>query len=350
MKVDYIIVGQGICGSYLSYYLQQSNASFVVFDEAKHNTASKIASGVINPITGRRWVRTWMIEEVMPFAVNAYKEMEGKFECELIRQCNAINFHTTPQMKLAFDERLQQESEYLSSVKNDAYEDYFNINFGAGEITPCWLIDINCLLQMQRSQLIKEGRLVEEKLDIEQLIAEDQGVWYKNVEAKKIIFCDGVDGFKNKWFHLLPYAPNKGEALLVEIKGLPKTNIYKSGISIVPWNGDLFWVGSSYEWDFTSAGPTEIFYKKTLAVLQSLLKIPFEVKEHLSGVRPSNLERRPFVGFHPLQTQIGLLNGMGTKGCSLAPYFANELVQHLAQGKSINPLADIKRFTKILMR
>jgi hypothetical protein len=39
---------------------------------------------------------------------------------------------------------------------------------------------------------------------------------------------------------------------------------------------------------------------------------------------------------------------MGTKGCSLAPYFAKQLIDHIEQGSTIEPEADIKRFTSIL--
>lgn len=70
--------------------------------------------------------------------------------------------------------------------------------------------------------------------------------------------------------------------------------------------------------------------------------------DHVSAVRPATLERRPFVGFHPLYNQIGILNGMGTKGCSLAPYFASQLKVNLTQGRPINPEADINRYSRIL--
>ena len=33
------------------------------------------AAGLINPVTGRRMVTTWMIDELMPFARNAYREI-----------------------------------------------------------------------------------------------------------------------------------------------------------------------------------------------------------------------------------------------------------------------------------
>ena len=87
-----------------------------------------------------------------------------------------------------------------------------------------------------------------------------------------------------------------------------------------------------------------------MATLQHWLKVPFKVVDHRASLRPANLERRPFVGFHPLYPQIGIFNGMGTKGCSLAPYFAKQLVDHIQKGTTLLPEADVKRFTKVLSR
>ncbi len=80
------------------------------------------------------------------------------------------------------------------------------------------------------------------------------------------------------------------------------------------------------------------------------MKAPFNTMDDLAGLRPATLERRPFVGLHPLHPSIGILNGMGTKGCSLAPYFAKQLTDHLVYNMPIAPDADVKRFTKILQR
>ena len=317
----------------------------------KKNTASKIASGVINPITGRRYVRTWMIEEVMPFAVDAYKTLEKKLDCSLINQTNSIDFFATPQMKLAFEDRLPQEQEYLSILQNQQqFDHYFNNPFGAGKIHPCWLIDVNIFLEKWREKLMANNDLLDEYFDTGQIEIKAETVCYKGIQASKIIFCDGVNGTENNWFKLLPYAPNKGEALIVEIKDLPRENIYKTNLSIVPWQDDLFWVGSSYEWKFDNPHPTAIFKTKTEALLKQWLKTPFKTVDHLASIRPANIERRPFVGFHPLYPQIGILNGMGTKGCSLAPYFANELAEHLVNNSDINPNADVKRFARILSK
>jgi len=340
---EIVIVGQGICGTFLSYYLHKAGKKFMVYDEPKPNTASKIASGVINPVTGRRIIRTWMIEEVMPFAVNAYRSLKKELNVELIAQTNILDFHPTPQMQQAFNEKLPQETDYLKLADNPTqWQQYFNYPFGIGETNPCWLIDINTLLVEWRKKLAENNQLIEQPYNINNLKLSTLNL------QPLTIFCDGVAGFNNPFFKNLPYTRMKGEALIVSIPNLPRKNIYKQGFNLVPWKEDLWWVGSSYEWNFETTAPTEIFKQKTIAQLNAFLKLPYTIIDHIAGERPANMERRPFVGLHPIHQNIGILNGMGTKGCSLAPYFAHELAEHVVNNKPINPLADVQRFKRIL--
>jgi glycine/D-amino acid oxidase-like deaminating enzyme len=162
----------------------------------------------------------------------------------------------------------------------------------------------------------------------------------------------------------LPFAPNKGEVLIVDIPELgaagarldstegarTERTIFKKGITLAPWQEGLYWAGSSYEWTFETPGPTESFRQKTEMALKEWVKLPFRIVDHIAAVRPATLERRPFVGFHPVYPVVGILNGMGTKGCSLAPYFARQLAEYLSKGSPIRPDADILRFTKVLSR
>ena len=177
---------------------------------------------------------------------------------------------------------------------------------------------------------------------------QDKGIEWKNITAEKIIFCDGVNTMMNPYFKTLPFAPNKGEALIVEIKGLPAKHIYKNNLAIVPWKENLFWVGSSFEWDYTSTMPTEAFKQKTMESLNAVLKIPYTITDHLVGIRPANTERRPFVGLHPSYEQLGICNGMGTKGCSLAPYFTHQLIEHIENNALVHLEADVQRFKHLM--
>jgi glycine/D-amino acid oxidase-like deaminating enzyme len=342
---DIIIVGQGICGTVLSSALIEQNLKVLVIDDGNHKAASKIASGVINPVTGRRIVKTWQIDRVMPVAVRIYKALENKLDISIIRQCNIVNFHASEQMQHAFADRLSEDPTYLSTpTLPTSITKAFDAPFGQTVIDPCWLVDLENLLHDWRKYLMEKNAHLQDVFDFRKLDCKADLITYNNYTANQIIFCEGAKGQENPYFKQLPFAPNKGEALLVNIKDLDNQFIYKKAVSIVPWKDSIFWVGSNYEWNNYNDDPSPSFKEKTMALLKEWLKIPYEVVDHIAAIRPANIQRRPFVGMHPMYKNIGIFNGMGTKGCSLAPYFAEEFVAHLLHETKIDKEADINRF------
>jgi glycine/D-amino acid oxidase-like deaminating enzyme len=350
MNYDFIIVGQGISGTFLSYYLQKEKKSFLLIDNNEQTSPSRIGSGIINPVTGRRMVTVWMAEEVLPFAWNAYQEIGKELNITAIAHKNILDFFPNPFMRENFLQRVNEGNQYIHPYpEQNHFNTFFNYEFGCGEIRPVYIVNNELLLPAWRDVLKNQQLLLEENFDINSLKVHADHVDYKNIRADKIIFCDGVAGFQNPFFKQLPFAPNKGEALIVEIPGLPDHNIYKKSMILAPLNEkDIFWVGSNYLWDFDNTDPTESFRKNTEQVLKDWLKIPFKVIEHKAGVRPATLERRPFAGMHPHYANVGILNGMGTKGYSLAPFFARQLTDHLLYEEMITPEASVHRFQRIL--
>ncbi len=356
MQVSIIIIGQGLCGTWLSYYLKQAGISFVVIDAPQIQSASKIASGIINPVTGRRLVKTWMIDDVMPFAVDAYRNFKTPKAgvitgVSTIKQCNVLDFFSAPDIEIAFNKRLAEDATYLSAVSDkENWRQYFNYNFGAGQITPCYLADVQTLLHNWRSYLKQEQLLMEATFDETELVVTNDGIRYQHVAAEQIIYCNGIASSLSKYFKQLPFAANKGEALIAEIPDLPATHIFKKGMSLVPWKPGLYWIGSTYQWKFNDHLPTTIFRQQATAWLQSFCKMPFKIIDHLAAIRPATIERRPFVGFYPAQKRVGIFNGMGTKGVSLAPFFAHHFVRHLSAQVPLQADIDINRFEKVLSR
>lgn len=347
-KVDYIIVGQGVVGTWLSYYAQQAGKSFVVVNDSHAPAASKVASGVINPVTGRRIVQTWMIETLLPFALKAYSDLGAKLNKEIVKEAPIVLIHPSEQMQASFDYRLEHENVYLQKNNVADFEAFMHAPFGTGQISQSIWIDLNKMIEAWAQTLVLNQQLIDDQFKIEDLKITEYGIEWKGIQAKRILFSDGLNSMQNPYFKGLPFAPNKGEALIVEIKDLPNKAIYKHNLSIVPWKDQLFWVGSNYEWDYEDAKPSNAFRVKMETSLHQLLKIPFTIVDHITGLRPANQERRPFVGMHPSYPALGICNGMGTKGCSLAPYFAHALIDHCEYGTAIHIEASLERFKVIL--
>ena len=352
MQIDYLIIGQGISGTWLSYYLQKEKKSFVVIDNNFKDSSSRIAAGIINPVTGRRHVPVWMAEEILPFVWHAYNEIGNKLGITAISLKNILDFFPSPQMRLSFLNRVEEDNTYVNNYpEQNHFMQLFNYEFGCGEIQPVYMAHLETLLPAWRKQLKSNNQLLEKEFEIKELKISTDKIQYGDFTASAIIFCDGNSSANNPYFKQLPFAPNKGEALLVEIPGLSNNFIYKKGMMLAPFaTPGLWWIGSDYAWEFDTANPTKEFREKTEQLLKEWLKMPFKIIDHLAGVRPATLERRPFVGLHPLHPNIGILNGMGTKGCSLAPFFARQFVNNLLCNDPITPEADLKRFSKTLAR
>jgi glycine/D-amino acid oxidase-like deaminating enzyme len=352
MVVDYLIIGQGISGTFLSYYLKKENKSVLVIDDNRQDSPSRIAAGIINPVTGRRLVTVWLADEILPYAWKAYNEIGTGLDVTTIAQKTIIDFFPNPFMRESFLRRIEEEFPYVHAYpeQND-FNPYFNYAFGCGEIRPTYAVFLENLLPAWRKKLQDDAQLIEETFDSSLLTTSNESIRYKDITASAIIFCDGAGGFDNPYFQQLPFAPNKGEAIIVAIPGLPSTHIFKKSMSLVPLaQEDLFWIGSTYQWEFSDPYPTKAFMEQAVSTLTEWIKPSFKILEHRAAVRPATIERRPFVGMHPSFNNIGILNGMGTKGCSLAPYFAKQLCDHLIYHMDITPEADVKRFARILSR
>jgi glycine/D-amino acid oxidase-like deaminating enzyme len=347
-KVKYLIVGQGLVGTWMSYHLDAAGLDYKVINDPGIQSATSVASGVINPVTGRRIVQTWMIETILPFAVEQYKAIAAKLHIDIIQSAPVISIHPSLQMKESFEYRLGHDNVYLFQQDPSIWAPYFTMPYGTGAINQCYWMDLNKMTQHWETYLQANDKLIQAHFDHTDLCLLEEGVQWKNIQAQTIIFCDGINSMQNPYFKALPFAPNKGEALIIKVPGLPNKNIYKNNISVVPWEADLFWVGSSYQWSFSDTLPTESFRVKMVESLNQFMQLPYEIVDHITGIRPANTQRRPFVGVHPLYPQLAICNGMGTKGCSLSPYFTHQLIAHLEYHAPIEPEANLARFTSIL--
>jgi glycine/D-amino acid oxidase-like deaminating enzyme len=166
----------------------------------------------------------------------------------------------------------------------------------------------------------------------------------------KLIFCEGFYGRNNPYFSWLPFNPVKGEVLRVKFKeDISLKEMVNQGVFVIPLPNGRARVGATYSWHDLDWIPTEKGRADLLEKYNKLMLADIEVEEQLAGVRPATKDRRPIVGLHPVHTNLGVFNGLGSKGVSLAPYFAEQFVDFLVNKKELDPEVNINRFGSLYL-
>ncbi len=188
-----------------------------------------------------------------------------------------------------------------------------------------------------------QEKIRDEIVDYNAIQFKGNHIQYKDIEAERIIFCEGYRAKFNPYFSDLNYEEAKGERLIVKIPNAHFKKILKHKLYIVPIEDDLYWIGATNQWDHLNDLPTVDNLNILKNKLNSILKVPYEIIDHQAAIRPTNKDRRPLLGLHPFYKRVGIFNALGSKGSSVGPYFANEMVNHLLHNKPLNKEVDIQR-------
>lgn len=347
MQYDYIIVGQGLAGTIMSHFLIKKGQKVLMIDDEYQTSSTKIAAGIINPITGRRYVKSWLFEELMPFAKQTYQELS-----ELL---NITCFESRNIVRVLFNNK--EENDYYSRSGQIGYDQYMLENpdlseyesvlnpvYSIGEVTKSGKINLTTLITAYRKYLESNNNILSEKFDFQQLTVNDDRVQYRNIEAKNIIFCEGIKATANPYFGHLPFNGAKGEVLMIRIPNFKPQKIFKHRMFVVPMYDDVFWVGATNDNEYIHDRPTTENRLEVEKKLKQILKVPYEVLEHKAAVRPNTFDRRPLIGKHEKFNNVFIFNGLGSKGSSVGPYFANQFVNHLLYNEPILAEVNITRF------
>lgn len=343
---DFIICGQGIAGTLLAWNLFEAGKKVLIVDEENVASSSRVAAGIVIPVTGRRIVKTWMAETCLQQTLLSYPALEKLTGEKFYHSLPVLELLNSVKQKNDWQERIADESinMYVDDVmgKDNLPTDVEATN-GSVKLKGCYWLNTKMFLSAMRKYFLEENMLVNEKFELNDAVINSDSISWKNFFATKIIFCTGHQKISD-WFDRIPFQFSKGEILTVKCHDLTEEYIINNGIFVLPIGNHHFKVGSTYEWKNLDCVPTTSAREKLITDLKAFLKLPFEVTNHEASVRPTIKERRPVIGMHPVANNVGIMNGLGTKGVLLAPWLAKHFCQHLIEGKSLNEEVDVSRF------
>jgi glycine/D-amino acid oxidase-like deaminating enzyme len=349
-EFDFLIVGYGLAGSALTHHLQKLECKLAVIDLSKETTSSKVAAGLYNPITGRKMVKTWRADDLFPFAINYYSEIEKNTNTHfLIEKVIYRPFHSIEEQN-EWVARTAEEGfkAYINKVHQKSISDNYSDQYGGIELLQSGFLMVKDYLKVSKDYLLDKGVLfLNEGFNHSDLIISEHEIKYKEFVANKIIFCEGVETMSNPYFSWLPFKPVKGEILSIESE-IDSSLIINRGVFVIPEYENRFKVGSTYDNNDLTLTPTSKGRAQIEDKLKELINVEYSVKNHYVGIRPATKDRKPFIGMHPNLDKVGIFNGLGAKGVSLAPYFANQFAQYLVNQSELDKEVNIDRYFSLL--
>ncbi|HLF34442.1 MAG TPA: FAD-dependent oxidoreductase [Cyclobacteriaceae bacterium] len=345
MNTDVIIVGHGLAGSILGYKLVSKGYRVRIFDDGENNS-SAAAAGLFNPITGKRLAKTWLADEIFPYLHEFYQSLERELKVKI--------FHPMPLYRPFGSAR--EMNEWSSKSKdglNNTFVEQINDGhvlpgtirdpFGGMHLRSAGFVNVPVLIRSLKEFFLEKNILVIEKFDESRTKVTHGGIEYNGITASRLVYCNGLSAAGSRFFSWLPFRPVKGEILVIELE-TELGFILNKGIFIIPENGKVCKAGATYNREEPYSGISQEGREWILARIRKLVNSEVRVIEHYSGIRPATHDRRPFIGFHPEWSGVGIFNGFGSKGVSLIPWFAEKFIHHMGTGADLEREAKIFRF------
>ena len=323
------IVGQGIAGTALAWQCRQREVPFRIYDEPRASTASKVAAGLVTPIAGQRLTLTqgWsFLTEMESF----YRNVSSLLGTTFYHRYETVRFLANDVEATRWQKRIGDpvfEEELLPGAPSLANEVFHTPAFGTFRMKRAGFLRVNAWLEASRGWFRKEGGYEEARIDIEEC---DPGVgtW---------VFANGPWMLGLSSFDWLPMRFAHGDILTLSIPDLADDRrIFSSSAWLLPLGDGLWRAGSTYEAvGHPETLPSANGRASVDANVQTILRCPYDVVDHVAAVRPVTLTRFPTMGRHPGKPHLAWFGGFSSKGVLTAPTYARRFLDHLLDGHAL---------------
>lgn len=327
MHANILIVGQGLAGTLLAWELERAGLAFEIADAGHGRAASRVAAGIINPITGRRIVKSWRVDTLLPLARETYRAMEKELGVPLWREMRVRRLYLDEDERRVLTEK-QARGDFVEYV-GAADEEGFWIE-GAARVDPA------ALVSAARARWVATGVLREERVEFGRA----------RMEYELVIDCTGAlrpEGGNVDAFGFVPWQYSKGECLTIEVGGLARDVVLNRRHWILPEAEGRAMVGATHVPGRKDVELTAEARAELEASVAAMNAGAFKVTGHAAGVRSYLADKKPVAGRHPGDRGFGVLNGLGSKGALFGPTLARQWARHLVDGAPFESEVDVAR-------
>ena len=263
---DIIIVGGGIAGILTAFSLLKYDPSIklTLIDNQFHAAAWRIAAGIINPVAGKRIVKTANIDLLMSALLDCNAALHYQTGKHYFFSMPIVRVFRDQSEQLSWDKKIQKEDyhAWLSPYSQTLLP--IHTPYGAGIIHGGGRLDIIGLIHDIKAWLSTQCTILHNTFHQEISFSSEQ----------TIIMCYGWEMMYNPYWSWLPFAPFKGEVLTVKMPSdFSSTFILNNGTYFLPLTNGTARIGATIEHDALTYTPTEQARQELVAKIGENIKL-----------------------------------------------------------------------------
>lgn len=346
MSSRILIIGQGLAGTALAWRLWERGVPFVIVDRDEPLTSSKVAAGLITPITGMRLTVSWRYEMFYSEALRFYRDCGKRLKQRFFFPRGYVRLLKNDQELARWEKRRRDPDIQPFLHRNapqldaDVIHDPQN---GFQQRHAAWL-DTTAFLHASRRFFESLDSWMKVDVQPEDVQDDAEGVTWNGQRFSHVVWANGWSAQNHPLLHWVPFQSALGTILTLEADLHGEKRILNRGCWLLPRNDGTLRAGSTYEWTFNDPNTPSSDQVKTLeATLRSLIKAPAQITATQTAVRPIIKNRQALMGAHPSHPRVAFLNGLGSKGSLRSPWLARHLIEHLLDGTAIDAEMDLQQ-------
>ena len=307
------IVGAGLAATALAWALVRRGVRVRLIDREPETTTSRVAAGLLTPITGKKPAVSWRWAELRPAAERFYRGAEA---------ATGERFFFVRPVVRQFTSEVEREA-----FGSPLFAGLVELNDESAVMSTAAQLDTVAYLDASREWFRARGMY-------------ERGEWDGQIDGVTVL----CQGYTPGGPFALPFRAAKGEVLTVRAGGCNAARVLnRAGLWLAPTTTDGgFRFGATYSWDRLDAVPTAAGHAELVTKLREMIREPFDVVGHVAGVRPILPGQKPVIGMHPTISNLGVFNGLGSKGALTAPFFAEQFAAHMLDGTPIDAEVDVR--------
>ncbi len=360
--IDLVVLGGGIAGCALAWQCRMRGLRVLLIDHPQPDSASRVAAGLVTPVTGSRFALSWRWDLFFSAADTLYRYAEQEAGTNFWKIATAWRAFTSSQEAMLCTDRWltteggsrvergegERSQVELRPLELDRLPSTLR-DFGGVSMAPAARLDVGTYLEATREVWAREGLLLSLDVDVDRdLHPHNDSVRIPSlgVTARWAVLCQGVRARGNRWFSELPLHPARGDILSIRSERFRLDHVLHHEGWIVPVAMDRFLLGATYDRHDVNtcpSTPVALRWRDELAARwkrmtgEELGSHGAEILAHRIAVRPASYDRHPLLGPRLETPNILCFNGLGSKGSLMAPWLADHLLDHLLENQSVDP-------------